>query len=361
MQLPKEQRGLIFYSEGRNYWPHLEGLIEELLESSIIFICYISSGEDDPGLSLKHPDYRTFQIGEGFVRNWLFENLETDVMVMTMPDLNQYQLKRSKHKVHYVYVQHSLVSLHMIYRKGAFDFYDTIFCSGPHHVEEIRATEAKYDLPPKTLVEHGYGRLDSIIDEVRKRPKKEKRAGDALHILIAPSWGPDCTIESGAGEEIVDQLLENGFKVTLRPHPQTTKFAKARIDAILRKHSENNLFDYEDNVASQESLHASDVMVSDWSGAALDYAFGLGKPVIFVDTPRKVNNSDYQEIGIEPFEVSIRETIGQVLDVDNIDNIAEILKSSSMGNTENTIFNVGNSQEIGAKYIQTLHKEISSA
>ena len=50
MQLPKEQRGLTFYSEGKNYWPHLEGLIKELLESSNIPICYISSGEDDQGL-----------------------------------------------------------------------------------------------------------------------------------------------------------------------------------------------------------------------------------------------------------------------------------------------------------------------
>ena len=210
------------------------------------------------------------------------------------------------------------------YRKGAFDYYDTIFCSGPHHVKEVRAMEAEYKLPPKILLEHGYGRLDSIIEKAKKRPGKEKRSSDAQHILIAPSWGPDCTIESGAGEKIVDQLLENGFKVTLRPHPQTIKFTKAKIDAILEKHSTNNLFDYEDNVASQESLHASDIMISDWSGAALDYSFGLGKPVVFVDVPRKINNSDYQEIGIEPFEVSIRETIGQVLDVDNINNIAEI-------------------------------------
>ena len=31
-------------------------------------------------------------------------------------------------------------------------------------------------------------------------------------------------------------------------------------------------------------------MVSDWSGAALEYSFGLKKPVIFLDLPKKVNN-----------------------------------------------------------------------
>ena len=44
-------------------------------------------------------------IGEGHIRNWIFENLVADVMVMTTPDLDQYQLKRSVNKVHYIYAR----------------------------------------------------------------------------------------------------------------------------------------------------------------------------------------------------------------------------------------------------------------
>ena len=272
MHLPKEQRRLTFYSEGKNYWPHLEGLVRELLETSDIPICYISSGEDDSGLLLEHSNYQTFKIDEGFVRNWLFENIETDIMVMSMPDLHQYQVKRSKYKVHYVYVQHSLVSLHMVYRKGAFDYYDTIFCAGPHHVNEIRAMEEKYNLPKKHLVEHGYGRLDAIIKENKLRTKSERQTNSPKHVLLAPSWGDECTIESGLGEKIVDQLMQQGCQVTLRPHPQTIRFSEDKINAILKKHGNNLMFTYESNVAGQDSLHKSDIMVSDWSGAALDYA-----------------------------------------------------------------------------------------
>ena len=54
-------------------------------------------------------------------------------------------------------------------------------------------------------------------------------------------------------------------------------------------------------------------MVSDWSGAALEYAFGLERPVLFVDVPRKVNNPEYERLGIEPFEASVREQIGRVV------------------------------------------------
>ena len=362
MQLPKEQRRLTFYSEGKNYWPHLEGLVRELLKISDIPICYISSGEDDPGLSLEHPKYQTFKIDEGFVRNWLFENIETDVMVMTMPDLQQYQVKRSKHKVHYVFVQHSLVSLHMIYRKGAFDHYDTIFCAGPHHVKEIRAMEEKYNLPAKKLVEHGYGRLDSIIQEAKKRPEKENLSNAVQHILIAPTWGSEGTIESGIGEKIVEQLLKDGYKVTLRPHPQTIKFAKTKIDSILNKYSKNRLFNYEANIAGQESLHASDIMISDWSGAALDYAFGLGKPVVFVDAPRKVNNPDYEELGIEPFEVSIREVIGDIIHKENIPELQSVIdtvtsKNISKDKLPNYVCNLGESAPNGCGIIKVLCNE----
>ncbi|MEC8945377.1 MAG: CDP-glycerol glycerophosphotransferase family protein [Chloroflexota bacterium] len=317
LQLPKSQRRLTFYSEGKNYWPHLEGLIKEVLANSDIHVCYITSGKDDPGLSLEAPNYRTFQIDEGFVRNWLFEIIETDVMVMTMPDLHQYQIKRSKHKVHYIYVQHSLVSLHMVYRKGAFDHYDTILCAGPHHVKELRAMEALYNLPAKNLIKYGYGRLDAIIKEAQKRLRKEKPVGAPKHVLVAPSWGPKGTLESGVGAEIIDQSIKEGYKVTLRPHPQTVKFAKVKIDAILKKHRDDPMFIYEGDIAGQDSLHDSDVMISDWSGAALDYAFGLNKPVIFLDVPRKVNNPDYKKLNIEPFESEIREKIGTIINSNN--------------------------------------------
>jgi CDP-glycerol glycerophosphotransferase (TagB/SpsB family) len=359
MQLPKEQRRLTFYSEGKNYWVHLKGLIREMLATSDIPICYISSGYDDPGLLLQHDNYHVFKINEGFVRNWLFENIETDVMVMTMPDLHQYQVKRSKHKVHYVYVQHSLVSLHMAYRKGAFDYFDTILCAGPHHVKEIRAMEKKYNQPSKNLVEHGYGRLDAIIKEANKRPKKRKTDSAFKHVLIAPSWGVEGIIESGIAQTIVNQLLEQGHQVTLRSHPQTIRFAKNKIDLILNKYIKNNMFNYEASVSGQDSLHDSDFMISDWSGAALDYSLGLGKPVIFIDVPRKVNNPDYCEIDIEPIEVFIREEIGNVVKLEDVANLSQAIEKVTQAKlNENTVsthvFNQQQSAIYGSKAIKKL-------
>jgi hypothetical protein len=359
LQLPKEQRKITFYSEGKNYWPHLEALVKKLLNTSDNHICYISSGNDDPGLLLEHKNFHAFKTDEGFFRNWLFENIETEIMIMTMPDLNQFQVKRSKHKVHYIYVQHSLVSLHMIYRKGAFDHYDTIFCAGPHHLKEIRAMEQKYQLPAKNLVEHGYARLDDIIKESCIRGNCEKKMDEPQHILIAPSWSESGIIESGIGEEIVDLLMLDGFKVTLRPHPQTIKFAKDKIKKILKKYSNCELFNYEDNVAGQDSLHESDIMISDWSGAAFDYAYGLGKSVIFIDVPKKINNIDYKEVEIEPLEVAARDSIGRVLSINNIKNISELVNTTILLESKNTAFNPGNSSTAGAESIIRIMENIN--
>jgi len=326
--LPKIKRQFTFYSEGKNYWPHLEGLLSATLEKTDKSVCYISSSLDDPGLMVEHPNLNTFFVGMGFVRDYFFQNLDTNIMVMTMPDLHNFQVKRSRHAVHYVYVQHSLVSLHMIYRHGAFDHYDTICAAGPHHVKEIRAIEEKYNLPKKNIVELGYSRLDSLIETAKNYPKnenKEKRAHKK--ILIAPSWGPKGVIESGLGKSLVEQLLNLGHEAILRPHPQTIKFARAKVDEIRNQHKDNPHFAFEGSVAGQESLHQSDIMVSDWSGAALEYAFALNKPVIFCDVPRKANNPDYQSIGIEPIEVSIREKIGVIWD--GISPVVELVESCS--------------------------------
>ena len=59
-------------------------------------------------------------------------------------------------------------------------------------------------------------------------------------------------------------------------------------------------------------MTAADLMISDWSGAALEYAFGIERPVLFLDVARKINNPRYVDLGIEPIEARMREQIGAV-------------------------------------------------
>lgn len=360
VQIPRERRQVVFYSEGPAYWTHLQGLLKRFLEVTDAPVCYFSSSQDDPGLSFSHPNLTTFLIDEAWVRDWFFANVETDLLVMTMPDLHQYQLQRSRHNVHYVYVQHSLVSQHMAYKPGAFDHFDTIFCAGPHHVAEIRALERQRGTRAKNLVEHGYQRLDEILAR-RQDDDLLTSTPETPHALIAPSWGPNGIIER-LGNPPIEALLQAGIRVTLRPHPQTIKNSQQAIETIVRRHRQNPLFRFDDDVSSTASLQASDVMISDWSGAALDYAFGLGKPVIFIDTPPKVNNPDYEQLDIEPFESRIRDVVGEVIPEAAAGNLSPVVHRLLDSSTDSTmpgvaadhVFNVGRSSDIGAAALQQI-------
>ena len=296
------------------------------------------------------------------VRDYFFRNIKTDVMVMTMPDLHKYQVKRSRHDVHYIYVQHSLVSLHSIYRHGAFDHYDTICAAGSHHVEEIRAIEKKYNLPKKNIIELGYSRLDNLIKIVHKNPNSNNiKKQTHKKFLIAPSWGAEGIIESGLGKNLTDQLLDLGHEVILRPHPQTIKLAKDKVEDIKNRYKDNPHFTFEGSVAENESLLQSDIMVSDWSGVALEYTFALNKPVIFCEVSRKVNNPNYQDIKIEPIEVLIRDKIGVIWDgVSPIKEIVELclpkLKSDLDTLRNKYCFNQGCSDEI---FVEILEEKLS--
>jgi len=360
--LPKEQRQVTFYSEGKDYWPHLKGLLKATLKKTDISVCYVSSSLDDPGLIIKHPNLKTFYIGMKSVRDYFFQNISTNVMVMTMPDLHKYQIKRSCHNVHYIYVQHSLVSLHSAYRHGAFDHYDTVCAAGFHHVEEIKAIEEKYNLPKKNIIKLGYSRFDNLIKTPNKNFNSNKiKKQRWKKFLIAPSWGQGGIIESGLGKDLIEQLLDLGHEVILRPHPQTIRFAKDKILDIKNQHKDNSFFKFEGNVNEQESFFQSDIMVSDWSGAALEYALALNKPVIFCEVSRKVNNPNYQDIKIEPIEVLIRDKIGVIWDgVSPIKEIVELclpkLKSDLDTLRNKYCFNQGCSDEI---FVEILEEKLS--
>ena len=206
--LPPHRRAIVFYSEGRHDWPHLAPLVNYLTRDMCKDICYVASEKDDPGLALNDDHITGIRIGQGTARTVFFLLLEAHVMVMTMSDLNTYHIKRSIHPVHYVYVCHSMASNHMSGRPGSIDHYDTIFCVGPHHVQEIRETEALYGLAAKELFEHGYGRLDLILDRARQDFDPQRRASVArAHCAVLGSGGHTRDLRCHAGGRVLGRRI----------------------------------------------------------------------------------------------------------------------------------------------------------
>jgi CDP-glycerol glycerophosphotransferase (TagB/SpsB family) len=203
----------------------------------------------------------------------------------------------------------------MVDHENSFDHYDTLFCTGPHQVREIRRREELKGLPPKQLFEYGHPRLEEVI--AQGRAHERCRAPDAQAnipptLLIAPTWG-DTSIFNTCGRELIGVLLGAGYRVIMRPHYQSNRRTPEVIAAVREAFAGEPRFEYEDRMGETESILRSDLLVSDWSAMALEYAWGLEKPVLFIDVPRRIRNPNWQELGIEPIESAIREQVGDII------------------------------------------------
>lgn len=131
------------------------------------------------------------------------------------------------------------------------------------------------------------------------------------------------------------------------------------LDELERKFAGHPGFDMNEATKKHETLLQANVMISDWSGVAMEFAFGLEKPVLFIDVPRKVNNAEYKTLHAVPLENSYRSEIGKVISPDRLSELPAALESLKQDSDtfrsnrrnlrEKYFFNIGNSAEQGAK------------
>ena len=70
----------------------------------------------------------------------------------------------------------------------------------------------------------------------------------------------------------------------------------------------------------------SEYLITDWSGIASEYIFGTNRKVIFVDTPQKINNNEFQNFKLDSFENIIRYKFGEIITKNNLLRIVNIIK-----------------------------------
>jgi len=365
LSLNDDEKQIVFYSEDQNSMFIFKSLIEELIKQGIT-ICYVTSSKDDPNLNSNNKKMKTFYIGEKMTRTKFFLTLKVGILIMTMPDLGTSYIKRSKvYPVHYVYMFHAIASTHLVYKKNAFDNYDSILCVGDFQIDEIRSREKLYKLNTKNLIKTGYSHLDNLIKKYSVN--KQIPINDPIQVLIAPSWGNDGLFETVI-EKNIATLLNSGFKVTLRPHPMTQKKSEKKINFIRQKFSSNPNFILEKNISNFDSFMKSDIMITDWSGAAIEYAFTLERPVLFIDVPKKIHNADYEKLPEIPIEISIRDKIGEIVLLSDIERLPEkiqilcqnpdTIKGKIQKIRKELIYNLGNASKLELQFILKLKNRI---
>ena len=370
-KLPADWRNIVIYSESGQDWHYFEPLVSVLNNEMQRKITYVSSDPGDEGLKRQHDLFKGIHIPEGLVLTLHFNFQKADVVVMTMMDLNNLQLKKSINPVHYIYLFHSLGSTHMVDHANSYDAYDSLFCVGPHHVAELRKRESMQDLKPRNLFEYGHPRLENLLVVAMSYQMSAMLADESetTTVLIAPTWG-DNSIFNTCGDELTGLLLNAGYHVIVRPHYTTLKLTPEVMENIREKYGGHDNFEYQDRMGESDSLFRSDILISDWSAMAIEYALGLEKPVIFIDLPRRIRNPDWEALEIEPQEAAYRELAGDIVSPSNLDEIPQKIDQLLQGQESfrrrmqelrsEMVFNIGDSIQAGANEIARLADEIAA-
>lgn len=359
--LSTPNKRLVFYSEKNGFYKYYRNIIEEIIRKTNIVIHYITSDPEDEVFSLENDQFKPYYIGDRLLIV-LMMKLETRIMVMTTPDLENFQLKRSyvKKDIEYIYVPHDVNSANLTFHENALDHFDTVFASGFKNKEEIVEREQKYNVPHKRIVEWGSSVIDNMTADYAVITEKEKtEASNRRTILIAPSWQKGNILDSCI-EKMLDILKGLNYHVVVRPHPQYVRHFEARIDALNAKYHADGI-EIEKDFSSNRTVYTADLLVTDWSSIAFEYAFSTLKPVLFINTPMKVVNPNYTELSCIPIDIELRDKVGISLEEAALADLATSVErllydnqfsTASLGALRNQyIYNVGSSGKVGAEYI----------
>ena len=350
---------LVFYSESNGFYKYYKGIIEYILAHTNITIHYITSDHNDNIFELEKQNehIKAYFIDEKRLIT-LMMKMDADVVVMTVPDLDTYHIKRSyiRKDIEYVNVPHGMDSVNLTYRPKALYAFDTVFACGPHQYDENTAIAEMWGKEQKQ-VKYGYCLLDAMIADYESSPHPEN---ETKTVLIAPSWQKDNIIDL-CFDEVMASMRGKDYNVIVRPHPQHVRHAPQKFEMMKEKYKDDKNITIQTDFSSNDTVFNADILITDWSSISQDFAFTTKKPVIFIDTPMKIMNPDYKKLDIEPINIWIRNEVGRLVAVEDLETLDNVVREllSKRGEyhekiaalTERCVYNLGKSSEVGGKYL----------
>lgn len=322
-QLLRQKQQVVFYAESRFYYQYYQQLIHDLLKENIP-LCYITSDKADPLLQSAPPGIKVIYVK--WMLGHLFSRIRSALMILTMPDLGHFLYKRSPETATYVYVFHAAVSTHQQYRKNAFENYDAIFCTGPYQQQELQKEEKLYNLPARKLLPYGYPLLDQLKAEAPARNSKPT-------ILLAPSWYEGCIFDTCL-EELLSVLKNLPYRILLRPHPEYIKRNRKKFQSVRQMTRTYPQLEIDEKADLISRLSEADILITDRSGIAIEFALGCRRPVIFIETAPKETNKEWRKWEIEPLENTIRNQIGFLVDPSALSTIPVLIEKAGQSKEE---------------------------
>ncbi|WP_297247648.1 CDP-glycerol glycerophosphotransferase family protein [uncultured Brachyspira sp.] len=344
---------IIIYGEDKRYYNLFKPIIEELIKLEIPLI-YYSSSEDDLIFNIKSDLLYTEFIGVGNKAYAKLNFIEADICLMTTPNLDVFQLKRSKGVKKYIHITHSPGSIG-VYKMYSLDFFDIVLLNGEHQISDIRELEKLRGEKEKDLYVVGSPYLDELNKKLQKIKESENIKSDS--ILIAPSWGPNGLLKK-FGKKLIDSILTLNYKVIIRPHPQSYISEKEMINSLKEIYKDNTNIEWDNNTDSSYSFLRSTAMISDFSGVIFDYSFLMERPVLIPDFQYKKDGFDAYFLKNDIWQLTVLPRISIKFFENNINEIHNIL--SNLINDEKFIAEIKKAKSEAYMYINESSKKIST-
>lgn len=318
-EVNKNKLPFVIFSDHKRYWNIFEPVCDEF-ERRGVDVVYMTASPDDPALEKKYSHITAQFIGEGNKAFAKLNMLNAGIVFSTTPSLDVYQWKRSRDVQHYTHIYHAPRDA-TSYRMFGIDYYDSILLSGQYQIDQIRKLEQLRNLPAKEL------RLVGIpyMDEMKKRVDSAPPVGEhPTTVLLAPSWGPSAIL-SRYGERMIQTLLDTGYHVIVRPHPQSLTSEKELLERIQAKFPESEQLEWNRDNDNFQVLLRSDIMISDFSGVMFEFALVFDKPIIYADTSFNKGPYDASWLDEEMWTFTALPRIGQQLTEENLPRIKEVI------------------------------------
>lgn len=320
VEVDKNKIPFAIYTDDKRYWNIFEPICKEMNKRGKDVV-YLTSSKDDPVFSCGYEHIQPKFIGEDNKAFAHLNFLNANILLSTTPGLDVYQWKRSKEVDCYVHIFHAASDV-TIYRMFGIDYYDALLISGDYQEKDIRALEALRGLPAKEIETVGLPYMDVMkarLENATPIERKEKT------VLLAPSWGPSA-IFSVYGGKIIEKLLETGYHIIVRPHPQSFKSEKEMMDKLMAAYPESDQLEWNRDNDNFEVLRRSDIMISDFSGVIFDFTLIYDKPVIYTDPNMDLSPYDAWWLEKPLWTASALPRLGKELTEENMDNIGGLVE-----------------------------------
>jgi len=280
---------LVIYTDSKRYWNVFQPICDEL-EKRQIRCEYWTASSDDPVFQESYSYISPKFIGEGNKGFARLNVMNAHICLATTPGL---------------------------------DYYDAVLATGPVQIGQLRQLEAMRGTTPKEIEVIGSTCLDSML------LKKEQLAGDSHRqvgktVLCAPSWGPS-SILSKYGEQFVQGLLDTGYHIIIRPHPQSKTSEAELLNALQMKFPPSDQLEWNEDNDNFQVLSRSDILISDFSGVIFDFCYIFDRPVIYADTEFDKAPYDADWLEETPWLLTSLEKIGRKLEKEDIPRMKQVI------------------------------------